>query len=163
MPQPTLPQNVQLVAPRDELDFLDSQTLTLPKACTPLEAWHFIMQQPIPLMKLAFSIRDAISSRFGVKRIGGFSGKRDPDLTEGDHLDFFLIERLTPDILTLTERDTHLDVMTCITRTGQTLTITSSVITHNRFGRAYMVPVRPAHRLLVKIMMKRLARHLAQN
>ena len=50
--------------------------------------------------------------------------------------------------------------MTCITTHDQRLTITSSVITHNAFGRAYMLPVAPAHRLIVWLMLRRLAKTL---
>lgn len=157
-----LPLHVDLVAPREELHYLDSQAISLPSPVEPLEAWDIIMANPLPLLKVAFSIRDAISTRFGVKAIGGFSCKRDGSLSEGDYLDFFLIERLGADILTLTERDHHLDVMTCITARDRDLAITSSVKTHNLFGRAYMVPVGPAHKIIVRAMLARLQRHVAQ-
>ena len=150
-----------LVAPRDQLAFYDSQSIPLPRPITALEGWNLQMARPLPLMALAFRIRDAISARFGVKRIGGFSGQRATGVRPGDHLDFFLVERAEPQILTLTERDRHLDVMTCITTSGGRLAITSSVVTHNGFGRAYMLPVGLAHRLIVRAMLRRLARDLA--
>jgi hypothetical protein len=71
-------------------------------------------------------------------------------------LDFFLIERLEEDMMTLTTRDGHLDVMICIEIIGSKLTITASVVTHNLFGRLYMIPVAPAHRLIVWLMLRRL-------
>jgi len=42
------------------------------------------------------------------------------------------------------------------------LTITSSVITHNTFGRLYMLSVGPAHKLIVNRLMTRLQRKLQQ-
>ena len=150
-----------LIAPRDQLAFFDSQSIPLPHPITALEGWNLQMARPLPLMALAFRIRDAISVRFGVKRIGGFSGRRSETVRPGDRLDFFLVERADPQVLTLTERDRHLDVMTCITTTGGRLAITSSVVTHNWFGRAYMLPVGPAHRLIVRAMLRRLRRDLA--
>ncbi|WP_368733762.1 DUF2867 domain-containing protein, partial [Glutamicibacter soli] len=84
-----------------------------------------------------------------MKKIGGFSAVPRSSIQVGEHLDFFLVEHVAPDILVLTERDRHLDVMTCISTLGNSVTITSSVVTHNAFGRAYMVPVGPAHRLIV--------------
>ena len=62
----------------------------------------------------AFRIRDAVSSAFGVKRIGGFSGKPIEFVSVGQHLDFFLVEHADDECLVLTQRDRHLDVMTCI-------------------------------------------------
>ena len=156
-----MPDDCDLVAPREKLAFYDSQSIPLPRPVTALEAWNLQVARPLPLMALAFRIRDAISARFGVKRIGGFSGQRADRVAAGDRLDFFLVERVTPQVLTLTERDRHLDVMTCITTTSGQLAITSSVITHNLFGRAYMLPVGPAHKVIVRAMLRRLARDLA--
>jgi len=60
--------------------------------------------------------------------------------------------------LVLTERDKHLDVMTCIATQGPLVTITSSVKVHNWFGRAYMVPVGLAHRRIVRGLLRRVSR-----
>ena len=155
-----LPAHVQLVAPIARLDFLDSQSITLPAPMTPLQAWRAIMAQPLPGLGLAFRIRDAISARFGVKRIGGFGEVAAANVQPGDRLDFFLVEHAAPDLLVLTERDRHLDVMTCIATRGAELAVISSVITHNRFGRAYMLVVGPAHRLIVRTMLRRLQRQM---
>ena len=149
----------QLVAPVADLAFFDSQSITLPAPITPLQAWRAIMARPLPGLGLAFRLRDAISVRFGVARIGGFSGARVDDPKPGDHLDFFLIEHMACDMMTLTARDSHLDVMICVTTEGARLGITASVITHRFFGKLYMWPVGPAHRLIVWLMLRRLARH----
>ncbi|WP_052272489.1 DUF2867 domain-containing protein [Leisingera sp. ANG-M7] len=153
---------IQVLAPAKELDFLDTQSLVLPVPVTPLEAWNIMHQRPLPGMKLAFRLRDAISTLFGVRRIGGFSGRQGQDVSAGDKLDFFLVEAVSDQVLTLTVRDRHLDVMTCVTSNSGVLSITSSVKTHNLFGRIYMLPVRPAHKLIVSVSLKRLGRELAQ-
>ena len=70
-------------------------------------------------------------------------------------MDFFLIERLEDAMMTLTVRDRHLHVMICIEIKGCTVSITASVVTHNLFGRLYMFPVAPAHRLIVWLMLRR--------
>jgi hypothetical protein len=158
---PPLPTDCDLVAPPGRLSFLDSQSLPLPAPMTALEAWNRVMARPLPGMALAMRLRDAVSARFGVRRIGGFSGRRVRAVQPGDHLDFFLVERAAPQVLTLTARDRHLDVMTCVTTGDRRLAITSSVITHNLFGQLYMLPVAPAHRLIVRSMLRRLRRELA--
>jgi hypothetical protein len=149
-----------LLGPPDRLAYFDSQSVDLPRAMSPLAAWNLIMARPQPVLKWAFWLRDAISARFGVKKIGGFTGRRRDSVQVGDHLDFFLVEGASPDALILTERDRHLDVMTCVSVKGARLTITSSVIVHNWFGRIYMLPVGPAHKLIVRGMLKRLRRAL---
>lgn len=149
-----------LLAPRTQLDYYDRQQAILSGAVTPLQAWNMVRAHPKPVLRLAFRIRDAISSRFGVRRIGGFGNKSVERVQPGDRLDFFLVEHVTPDLLTLTERDRHLDVMTCISASGNCLAITSSVVTHNRFGRAYMMVVGPAHKLIVRNVLRRLQRDM---
>lgn len=153
--------HVDRLAPLAVLDFHDSQSVKVPGPITPLLAWQRIMARPLPGLGLAFAIRDAISARFGVRRIGGFSGRSVDQVAVGDHLDFFLVEAISDCHMTLTARDRHLDVMICVTvdpegPTLQRVTITASVVTHNAFGRLYMLPVAPAHRLIVRAMLRRL-------
>nr|WP_186350228.1 DUF2867 domain-containing protein [Pseudomonas fragi] len=146
--------------PLPELDYHDSRSVLLPVQITALQAWNLMTAGQGPLMRLAFRTRDAISALFGVKRIGGFSGTRREVVQAGDYLDFFLVEYSAPEVLVLTERDRHLDVMTCVSLADRVLTITSSVVTHNTFGRLYMLPVGPAHKLIVNSYLKRLQRKL---
>ena len=146
--------------PLPELDYHDSRSVLLPVQITALQAWNLMTAEQGPLMRLAFRTRDAISALFGVKRIGGFSGTRREVVQAGDYLDFFLVEYSAPEVLVLTERDRHLDVMTCVSMADRVLTITSSVVTHNTFGRLYMLPVGPAHKLIVNSYLKRLQRKL---
>lgn len=153
--------NPDIVAPRDRLAYHHAQSLALPCDLTPLEAWNAMMARPLPLLGLAFRLRDAISARFGVKRIGGFSQSARASVRLGGKLDFFTVERNDPEALTLTERDRHLDVMIAVTTRNRLLTITASVVTHNGFGRIYMLPVGPVHRLIVWLLLRRLAQELA--
>jgi len=147
-----------VLARPEECDYLHVAKTTLPETIDALSVWNRAMAQPLPGMGLAFWLRDAISARFGVAPIGGFSGLPRDEVRPGARLDFFLVEEALPERLLLTARDRHLDVMTCLTATpcaaGTEVAITSSVITHNRFGKAYMVPVGPAHRLIVALMLR---------
>ncbi len=150
-----------LIAPRAFLNFLSVQDMALPRPMTAMQVWALVMADPLPLLAQAFALRDAISARFGVARIGGFGGPPQNAVKVGDYLDFFLIEGLSDQMMTLTARDRHLDVMVCIQTFHQHLNITTSVITHNLFGRIYMLPVAPAHRLILWAMLRRLKRRLA--
>jgi hypothetical protein len=151
---------VRTLRPPAELDYYDSRSIPLPVAITPLEAWNLMTSEPGLPIRLAFRTRDAISSLFGVKRIGGFSGEKRQMVRAGERLDFFLVEHSAPEVLVLTERDRHLDVMLCLSIVEQVLTITSSVVTHNTFGRIYMLPVGTAHKLIVHRDLKRLIQKL---
>ncbi|WP_417453768.1 DUF2867 domain-containing protein [Kiloniella sp.] len=155
--------DIQILAPREQLNFFDTQSVILSREISAPEAWQMITSNPAPIMKFAFRVRDKISGWFGVKPIKGFSGQWPDNLQIGDQLDFFVVEHISPTVLTLTARDRHLDVMTCITTDRATLTITSSVKTHNAFGRLYMIPVETAHKLIVRADLKRIKRHLDRN
>lgn len=148
--------NIRILQPAPKLNYFDSQGVELARAASPLEAWNVIMAHPQPFLKRAFQVRDAISSLFGVKRIGGFSGQQRQDVTVGDRLDFFLVEYVDDEALVLTERDRHLDVMTCVSTNGRAVSITSSVRVHNLFGHLYMVPVGIAHKWIVRGSLRRL-------
>ncbi len=145
------------------LDYYDSQTMDVPRTVTALEAWNIITERTGPFMRLAFKVRDAVSAPFGVEPIGGFSGRQKDNVTVGDHLDFFLVERIEPDILVLTVRDSHLDVMTCVTAGQGRVSITASVLTKNRFGRLYMLPVGIAHRRIVQNALRTMKQALSDN
>lgn len=160
-PEIKLDENIQTLAPVSELYYFDSQSILIEKPLTALEAWNMAMAKPLPLMNLAFKIRDAVSAPFGVKRIGGFSNARQTSVSAGDKLDFFVVEDITPDVLVLTERDTHLDVMTCISTIDRKVTITSSVVVHNTFGQIYMAPVGIAHKVIVRSTLNRLCSAVA--
>ena len=147
-----------LLAPPERLDFHDRQVATLSKPMTALQVWNLLRRRPQPFLRAAFRIRDAVSARFGVRRIGGFTTEPVAQAAAGDRLDFFLVEHAAPDLLVLTERDRHLDVMTCISTAGTRVAIVSSVLTHNLFGRAYMLVVGPAHKLIVWNMLRWLRR-----
>ncbi len=158
----TIPNtNIQTLNSFDKLDFFDKQSVHLSKQITPLEAWGAIVAQPMPILKLAFWLRDRISSLFGVEKVSGFAGTVPQTAQVGDKLDFFLIEYISKDVLTLTARDVHLDVMTCISIKDNVLSITSSVETHNMFGRIYMIPVAPIHKMIVHNNLSNLQKSLA--
>jgi hypothetical protein len=154
----TTPPPAHTLSALPDLDYYHSRSVLLPIEITTLDAWNFMRAKPGLVMRLAFRTRDAISSLFGVKRIGGFSGARREATQAGEKLDFFLVEHSAPDLLVLSVRDRHLDVMICLSITDRVFTITSSVVTYNVFGRLYMLPVGLVHKLLVNRDLERLKR-----
>lgn len=157
LPAP-IPPLADLVA--DPPDWVAVDSRSLPRPMTAYQAWHALLTRPLPGMALAMRLRDRVAEWFGLGRLNSHldpaTGRWPDNPQPGDRLDFFIIERITPEVLTLAARDRHLDTITCITTTGGRLSVTSSVVWHNWLGRAYMLPVGPAHRLIVRLMLARL-------
>jgi hypothetical protein len=153
---------IPLVAPKASLAYFNAQSIGLTSDMSALAAWNMAMRDPIPGMAAAMWLRDRLSGLFGVAPITGFSGTARHAVQAGDRIDFFLVEEAAENLLVLTARDTHLDVMTTVSTYDRILTITSSVITHNHFGRAYMVPVGVAHKVIVWWTLRKIAAHLLQ-
>ena len=73
----TLPDTeIRILAALEDLDYFDSQVVSVSRDILPLDAWNLVMEDPQPLLRLAFRVRDGISKLFGVKSIGGFSNAR---------------------------------------------------------------------------------------
>ncbi len=120
----------------EQLDCLDFQRVRLPRAINPLEAWNIIMSRPRSFLRVAFYIHDKYSCLFfGVKQIGAFTGRSVRAAFSGNYLDLFLVEHIGDEVLVLTERDKHPDVMTSLSVYDGELSIVSSVVTHNLFGQ----------------------------
>lgn len=155
---PALPPGADLV--RDPPDWLAVDSRPLPRPMTAYAAWQALLARPLPGLGLAMRLRDAVAARFRLERLNSdldpAKGRWPADPKIGDRLDFFTIERVTPEVLTLAARDRHLDTITCITTTDGRLGVTSSVVWHNALGRAYMLPVGLSHRLIVRLMLARL-------
>ncbi|WP_305972259.1 MULTISPECIES: DUF2867 domain-containing protein [unclassified Mameliella] len=141
---------LRIVALRSQLNFLDIQSVTLAEPLSPIQTYGHLSGWMAQRYGWAFRVRDVLSAPFGVRPVRGFSGRAPVAATEGERLDFFLVEQATPEVLVLTARDRHLDVMTCIACSGRDVSIISSVVTHNAFGRLYMAVVGPVHRVMLR-------------
>lgn len=133
---------------------------------TAFEAYCEMTKNMSTALRLAFLLRDKISRLFKVEEIYGFTGHRPSEAPHaGGKLDFFTVEALTDSQLVLTSKDKHLGVMVSLdlisraevaptAKPSKWLHLTASVKTYNAFGKAYMVPVAPAHRVIVKKMLQ---------
>ena len=158
----SLPVEAMLIAPREALQFLHVDEVELARPLTALEVWQRSTADDLPLVPLAFRVRDGISGLFGVAPIGGLKAPPSEEVRVGDKLAFFTVDAVRNDLLALAVRDRHLDVMACITTEGRKVQVTASVRVKNLFGHLYMLPVGPSHRLIVWAMLRRLKRAVAR-
>jgi len=115
-------------------------------------------------LRAAFAVRDALCRLAGLQTIGGFGRRQIPEnVAVGDKLDFFDVQHLCTRQLVLSSSDRHL-VVTVILHldapdgTRQKLSCITTVTTHNLTGKIYMLPVAPAHGVIVRQMLKNITR-----
>lgn len=114
------------------------------------------------------ALRNRTVQAFGLKDLGRLTAvdrQRAPDSYQpGERVGIFTLIRNTPDEVLLVDRDKHLDVyISLLCQPGKadnchTVVVSTVVHTHNLFGRLYMVPVAPFHRLIAPIALGRLLR-----
>lgn len=102
------------------------------------------------------ALRNIIVAPFGLKTSG--QDRRAPR----DIIGIFPIVSQTPDRLVAGFDDKHLDfrVVVDVATSGrrQTITATTLVLTHNWLGRTYLAIITPFHRLVVRAMLRQVAR-----
>ncbi len=94
-------------------------------------------------------LRDAIVARFGIKTA------RQMEAKPGKRIGIFRIYAVSDDEIIVGEDDSHLDFRLSVLRhrdTGRhgSVTMSSVVHCHNWVGRAYILLIRPFHKLIVR-------------
>lgn len=72
----------------------------------------------------------------------------------GQRLGIFTLQSLDDDAIVLEDDDRHLRVQLALQWQGDLLEVATVVHTHNAFGRVYMLPVAPVHRLIVPHLLR---------
>lgn len=154
--------SVALIAERQELDFYHQDSCLIPSVMSAFQAYCDMTAEPPAWIRLAFQARDFLGRLAGIKAIGGFTISRPviaPDI--GSELDFFTVANITDDELLLLSTDRHLSVLVSIQVTEKSLNtskliITASVKNKNLLGSIYMLPVGPAHSMIVENMLNKI-------
>ena len=102
-------------------------------------------------------VRDAIVSLFGIKTSRQMEAKR------GERICIFRIYSVSDDEIIVGEDDSHLDFRLSVLRNREagrhgSITMSSVVHCHNWVGRAYILLIRPFHKLIVQRSLARAAR-----
>ncbi|WP_233852400.1 DUF2867 domain-containing protein [Paraburkholderia sp. HD33-4] len=151
-----------LLADRNELDFFHQDRCLVSACVTAFQTYCGMTNSSSKLLRISLWLRDRLSGLAGVRPIHGFARER-PTTTPvtGDVIDFFEVHHITNEELFLVASDRHLRVLVAlmlspVLGSKRELTITTSVKTHNMFGKVYMVPVACAHGLIVRCMLRQL-------
>jgi hypothetical protein len=102
------------------------------------------------------SLRNHGMRLLGMKHLGSLRAVQDiVDPVPGQRLGIFTLQSLDDDAIVLEDDDRHLRVQLALQWQGDVLEVATVVHTHNAFGRAYMLPVAPVHRLIVPHLLKK--------
>ena len=110
------------------------------------------------------NFRNRVVGLFGLKNLGGLAQldttKPAADYRPGDRVGIFTLISQSATEALLGDSDKHLDVVVSVhkrisaTHGAAEITVTTVVKVHNWLGRLYMVPVRPAHRVIARAMVR---------
>ncbi len=115
-------------------------------------------------IEAAMGMRNRLVGLVGLKNLGRVT-PADPSrpaasYRPGDRVGIFTLQSVTDTEVLLGDSDKHLDVVLSLHQqplpspAGLLVTVTTVVKVHNRLGRLYMAPMRPAHRVIAQAMVR---------
>ena len=157
----TIPENSLLHKEAQRYTYQDS--FRLPLARTDVESWElvaaFFQSAPGWVDKL-FILRNKIAGLFGLKVDLADLNQLNPPYETGRQFGLFKLFAINHDEAMLGENDKHLDfrVSLMLDRAQKnSLIVSTAVKINNRLGTAYFFVVKPFHRFIVPIMIRRMA------
>lgn len=134
----------------------------------PLDQFLRVARQTPAWVDGLMNLRNRLVGLVGLKNLGALSrlspGAVASDFRIGDRVGIFTLLARSDTEALLGDSDKHLDVVVSIHRqpgvpADQALVTVSTVVkVHNLLGRLYMLPVRPAHHLIARTMVKAVGR-----
>jgi hypothetical protein len=147
-------------------DFHDAYEVVLPhRGRSALEIYLSCMAKTPAWIDFLMTIRNRLVALFGLKNLGRL-GELGPTsevsaYRVGDRVGIFSLLSLSDDEAILGDADRHLEVKVSFCKvTGEgreSVVVTTVVHLRNRLGRAYMLIVKPFHRLIVPASLRRAA------
>ena len=114
------------------------------------------------------SLRNQVVSKLGLKNLGSFSniqqGKLAADYEVGDRVGIFILYDNTHQEVILEDQDKHLGVKLSFyidpEIDGGSAKVHATTVVHvnNTLGKVYMFLVKPAHKVIVPVTLKRLGK-----
>ena len=169
----TLPDNSLLNSNDKKYDYLDSFEGTVVDKENKLKSADlgkaFFSSAPKWVDKL-FGLRNRIAGIVGLKTSSAFDIQQNLDnfkCEQGDQVGFFKVFHKSDNEIILGEDDKHFNFRVSLfldnpkdDKIEKRLTISTTVVFNNWFGRLYFLPVRPFHKLIVPTMLKGIIKQL---
>lgn len=131
----------------------------------PLDQFLRVARSTPAWIDLLMRLRNRVVSVLGLKDLGSLSSIEPAQPASpyqpGDRIGIFTLISASASEVLLGDQDKHLDVVVSIHVSAASaeagpvvVRVTTVVHVHNWLGRLYMIPVRPAHRIIVKTMVR---------
>lgn len=147
-----------------DADFVHSARRTLPRrGRTAFDAYADLAAVVPAWFDALMRVRNAGMKAVGMKDLGSLGAvSRNAPVLPGHRAGIFTVLSSDADCLLMEDNDRHLRVQLALrwdsSLNQDELIISTVVHVHNAFGRAYMVPVAPTHRLIMPLLLGRLGR-----
>jgi len=149
------PRDSAIIGWYDGADLVDAYAVRRP-AGAPRDAGAIaarLMARPPAFFRILLKMRDAIMARFGVRTTAELRQDSRP------RIDFFPVISREPHEIVLGEDDRHLDFrLSVLLGPDDQVIATTAVRCHNALGRLYLAAIMPFHVLIVRTLLRRLAR-----
>lgn len=159
-----LPEESVLSKENIHYDYQDSMVITLNRRS--IESWEpvaaFFQCAPSWIV-LLFKLRNKIASIFGLKTDLADLSQLNPPYETGKAFGVFKLHSISENEAILGEQDKHLDFkVSFLIREAESTELALSTIVkiNNRLGKVYMFFVKPVHKIIVPIMLKRMAQSI---
>lgn len=131
---------------------------------TAMDVWLSMAKETPSWFNFLMSLRNRIATRVGLKDLGALGdiipSKQADDYLEGDRVGIFSVFMNEAREIILEDKDKHLNVRLSLyiepQGAVQKVYMTTVVHVNNCLGKAYMLFVGPAHKLIVPAMLSRL-------
>jgi len=161
-----IPEGNALHAAQDRAYFAHCAAVRLPRRpASALQAYLDLAALAPRWFEGLMAVRNRGMRALGMKDLGRIADARPPGAPRpGDRLGIFTLRHLDDDQIVLGDDDRHLSVSLSLQLGGAadapSLHCATVVERPNAFGRLYMLPVDPVHRLIVPHLLQRYARRL---
>lgn len=166
-----IPATCSLHARAQTASFADAFSTLVPRSdLTATQLFTAIGRQTPSWINSLMSLRNSVVRQLGLKDLGTLSALphtlAEP-LQAGQRVGIFTFVRCTPDEVVVQDDDKHLTVQLALLKRNvdaehDEITLCTVVHTHNALGRLYMLPVGPAHKLIVPAVLRQAPTAVAQ-
>jgi Protein of unknown function (DUF2867) len=141
-------------------NFADCFCTLVPRSnLSALDIYRAVAKRTPAWVEALMRVRNLIVQAFGLKNLGAMAHVQNGPVQPGQRLGLFEVSSISPVELVLQDNDRHLTVQLSLqkrthTATHDAITLSTVVHTHNTLGRAYMLVVGPAHKLIVPAVLR---------